>query len=123
MQTNPVGWFEIAATDLNRAKAFYESVFGFEMSPGKVNEYDMVFFPMQQSLPGAAGALIAGKGYAPSQTGTIIYFPIADIPAVLAKVEGHGGKTLIPKKSIGPHGFIAWFEDSEGNAIGLHSSS
>jgi predicted enzyme related to lactoylglutathione lyase len=27
---NPINWFEIAATDLERAKKFYESVFGVE---------------------------------------------------------------------------------------------
>ena len=27
MASNPVGWFEIYVQDMNRAKAFYESVF------------------------------------------------------------------------------------------------
>jgi len=121
MKTNPVGWFEIAAKDLKRASSFYQSAFGFEMTSGRVNEYEMVFFPMDHQAPGAAGALIAGKGYEPTSAGTVVYFPVDDIPAALAKIEQAGGKTLFPKKSIGPHGFIAWFSDSEGNSIGLHS--
>lgn len=122
MNMNPVAWFEIAAKDLNRAKKFYSEAFGFEMAEGRVNEYEMVFFPMNHQAPGAAGAMIAGKGYEPTQVGTIVYFPVEDIPAALAKVEQAGGKTLFPKKSIAPHGYIAWFSDSEGNSIGLHST-
>ncbi len=121
MKMNPVGWFEIPAKDLKRASAFYKNVFGFEMADGRVNEYEMVFFPMDPAVPGAAGALIAGKGYEPTQAGTVVYFPVEDIPASLVKVEQAGGKTLFPKKSIAPHGFIAWFSDTEGNSIGLHA--
>ncbi|HVJ68650.1 MAG TPA: VOC family protein [Caulifigura sp.] len=121
MKTNPVGWFEIACNDLKRASAFYKNVFGFEMTDGRVNEYEMVFFPMDHQAAGTTGALVQGKGHEPTATGTIVYFPVEDIPATLVKVEQAGGKTLFPKKSIGPHGFIAWFSDSEGNSIGLHS--
>jgi predicted enzyme related to lactoylglutathione lyase len=123
MNMNPVGWFEIPVTDMGRAKKFYEAVFGLQLTLGKVNEYDMAFFPMQATSPGATGALITGKGYAPSRTGTIVYFPVADIQATLAKVEQNGGKMTLAKKSIGPHGFIAWFEDCEGNSVALHSGT
>lgn len=121
MTMNPVGWFEIPVADMARAKKFYEAVFGFELSPGRVNEYDMAFFPMHGNAPGAAGTLVTGKGYAPSRTGTVIYFSTSDIDATLAKVEKNGGKTVVAKKSIGEHGFIGWFEDCEGNTVALHS--
>ena len=120
METNPIGWFEIPVTDMPRAKKFYQAV---ELTSGRVNEYEMEFFPMHQNAMGAAGALITGKGYAPSKTGVIIYFMTKDIPATLAKIEAGGGKTIFPKKPIGPHGFIAWFEDCEGNTVALHSVS
>ncbi len=121
MDMNPVGWFEIPVKDMARAKKFYETVFGFEMSAGNVNGYDMTFFPMQSNVPGAGGTLIAGDPYAPSRTGTIVYFGTQDIEATLAKVEQNGGKSVLKKKSIGIHGFIGWFEDSEGNTVALHS--
>lgn len=31
-QTNPVNWFEIPANDLERARQFYEAVFGLQLS-------------------------------------------------------------------------------------------
>lgn len=121
MDMNPVGWFEIPVTDMARAKAFYEAVFGFEMTPGNVNGYEMTFFPMQSGLPGAAGTLIGGHPYEPSRTGSIIYFVTNDIEATLGKAEASGGTIVLQKKSIGEHGFIGWFEDCEGNTIALHS--
>ena len=36
----------------------------------------------------------------------------------LGKIGEAGGKTLMPRTSIGQHGFIAHFEDSEGNRVG-----
>jgi len=44
-----------------------------------------------------------------------------DLSTVLSKVEQVGGKILLPKTSIGPNGFKAHFEDSEGNKVGLHT--
>ncbi len=37
-------------------------------------------------------------------------------------VNGNGGKTLMPRTSIGDHGFIAHFEDTEGNRVALHEA-
>jgi predicted enzyme related to lactoylglutathione lyase len=46
---------------------------------------------------------------------------VDDINAALKKVEEKGGKILNPKNSIGEFGFVAHFEDSEGNRVALHS--
>ena len=121
---NPVGWFEIPATDLNRAKQFYEAVMDLQltlMTLGKTDE--MAWFPIIEDAIGASGTLIKAEGFTPSHDGTLIYFSAPDIEGTLAKVNANGGKTLLPKTSIGEHGFIAQFEDTEGNRIALHSSA
>ena len=41
---------------------------------------------------------------------------------MLKRVHASGGKTLMPKMGIGAYGFIAHFEDSEGNRVALHSN-
>ncbi len=46
-----------------------------------------------------------------------------EIEAVLARVEANGGRTLTPKTDIGEYGFYAYFEDSEGNWVGVHSAA
>lgn len=55
----------------------------------------------------------------PGKTGPIRYFRVADVDAVLARAVTAGGRVLYPKKDIGPTGWVAEFEDSEGNRIAL----
>ena len=118
---NPVNWFEIPVNDLGKAQAFYEHVFGVTLSPTDMEMAKMAFFPMGQNEPGAAGSLIKAKDYVPSHHGALVYFSVPDIEGTLKKVSEKGGKTLMPKMGIGPYGFIAHFEDCEGNRIALHS--
>lgn len=86
------------------------------MGPAK-----MAMFPMDTEAFGASGALVQCEGYSASHLGTMVYFPVADIEATLAKIGAVGGKTLLPKQSIGEYGHIGQFEDTEGNRIGLHT--
>jgi len=46
----------------------------------------------------------------------------ADLALMLARVEGAGGSIAVPKTEIGSDfGFFAYFIDTEGNRVGLHS--
>ena len=120
-ETNPVNWFEIPVNDLERARRFYESVLDVELAENEMGPLKMAWFPMAPGAPGAAGTLVEGSGYTPSHSGTLVYFHVDDIESTLAKIDGSGGKTLTPKTGIGEYGFIAHFEDSEGNRVALHS--
>jgi uncharacterized protein len=121
LKPNPVNWFEIPAKDISRATKFYQNIFGVDLQLNEMANTKMAWFPMAQNSPGAGGTLIKGDGYKPSTSGTLVYFSVDDIESTLKKIHAEGGKTLEPKTSIGEHGFIALFEDSEGNRIGLHS--
>ena len=45
------------------------------------------------------------------------------LAGALGKVEAAGGKVAMPKTAISPEiGFMAFFIDSEGNRVGLHSN-
>jgi predicted enzyme related to lactoylglutathione lyase len=121
---NPFGWIEIPVSDLERAKAFYESVFEFDELPvHEMGGLKMAWFPMKEDAIGAAGALCLGDTYEPSHAGTLPYLTTPDIEATLERAEANGGTTILPKMSIGEYGFVAFLEDSEGNRIGLHSRS
>ncbi|MYA27926.1 MAG: VOC family protein [Nitrospira sp. SB0672_bin_25] len=120
-QTNPVNWFEIPVNDLERAKQFYETVFGLQLSLNEMGPMKMAWFPMSQGGGGATGTLMQSEGYTPSHAGTLVYFTVTDIEGTLARVNANGGKTLMPKTSIGEHGYIAHFQDCEGNRVALHS--
>jgi predicted enzyme related to lactoylglutathione lyase len=116
---NPVIHFEIPVADMDRAVAFYEAVFAVTLERRQVDGYDMAFFPRAEGGPGASGALARGDVYRPTRDGAILYFDVADIDAVIARVGAHGGTVLYPKKDIGEAGFVAEIADSEGNRIAL----
>lgn len=118
---NPVGYFEIPVTDLDRAIVFYQNVFGYEFERELVDGNEMAWFPMVEDAPGISGALAKGESYIPSTQGSRLYFNTDNIDDVLAKVHASGGRTLYPKTSIGELGWVAEFEDTEGNRIALHS--
>jgi len=118
---NAVNWFEIPVKDIGRAVKFYEKMFDVKLSPEEMGGMKMALFPFTQDAPGAPGALIRGESYEPSHAGTVVYFSVDDIDETLRRINANGGKTLLPKKSIGEYGFIAHFEDTEGNRLALHS--
>jgi predicted enzyme related to lactoylglutathione lyase len=121
--TNPVYYFEIPVTDLDRAIRFYSSVFDFELTRQNVDGYDMALLPRTDSAPGASGALAVGDVYVPSRNGPIIYFDVDDIDATLERALTQGAIVLYPKKHIGEAGYVAEIQDSEGNRIALHAVS
>jgi predicted enzyme related to lactoylglutathione lyase len=119
---NPVNWFEIPVTDLARAKKFYETILGLEIAESEMGPNKMGWFPMEMGVAGSAGTLILGEGYKPSHEGSLVYLHVDKIDPTLESINSAGGKTLMPRLSIGQHGFIAHFEDTEGNRVALHES-
>lgn len=118
---NPVVWFEIPVVDMERGKAFYEAVFGQKLAVVDMGLRQMAMFSMEMGVPGIGGALVKEETFVPSYAGSMIYFSVSDITGTLDKVVVNNGKILIPKTPIGEYGFCAYFEDSEGNRIGLHT--
>lgn len=118
---NPVNWFEIPVSDMGRAQTFYETVLGVELTLNSMGPVEMFFFPMAGKGEGASGALTKADFYIPSHSGTLVYFKVKDIDATLELINASGGRTLMGKASIGEYGFIAHFEDSEGNRVAIHS--
>lgn len=118
-----VGWFEIPVNKMKRAMGFYSEVFQVELDPQDFGDLKMTFIPMGDGTKGAGGALIeASDHYTPSQEGVLIYFLCDDVANELSRVEDAGGKILQSKTQISPeYGFMASFEDTEGNRIALHS--
>ena len=121
--TNALNWFEIPATDINRAKAFYENVFDIEMDTKEMMGMKMAFFPGESNSGKASGGIAESPMHKPSQDGIVIYLnanPAMD--NVIEKIEGAGGHVVLPKTAIGGDmGYMAFFMDTEGNKMGLHS--
>lgn len=122
---NAISWFEIGTTNLERATKFYETIFNIKLAPLDLPNIKMRMFPLDDMMTQVGGALVDSGGFhKPSDTdGPLIYLNgNPDMQNVLDKVEGAGGKILVPKTEISPeYGFMAVIIDTEGNRIGLHS--
>lgn len=117
-----INWFEIPVADMDRAKAFYCNVLLAD-DLAMLNEGGslMAFLPYSD---GVGGALVKWDemAYEPSHSGSVVYLNGGeDLSLPLSRVETAGGKILAEKMSIGENGFIAFFQDTEGNRVGFHS--
>ena len=121
---NPIGWFEIHVSDIDRATRFYEAVFQQTLNPlpSPDPQMKMRMLSGDMTMHGANGALVKHPMKKPTTEGVLVYFSCEDCATQQALAVEHGGKVFKPKFSIGANGFIAIIGDSEGNAIGLHSA-
>ncbi len=121
---NKVVHFELPTKDFERAKKFYTDLFGWQISewPGSKTKYGMTATtPTGDQGPIAPGA-INGAIIEPSQPYENVTMITIEVPSIddhLKKIESTGGKTLMPKNPVGDMGFMARFQDPEGNVVGL----
>ncbi|WGW04983.1 VOC family protein [Tropicibacter oceani] len=122
---NAVGWFDIYVDDLNRAVEFYQTVLAVKLAPmgDPTGESQMMSFPADMGVYGAAGALTKSPHAGPGQGGTVIYFMAEDCAVEEARVAKAGGVVIRPKFSIGEFGWVSLCQDTEGNLFGLNSLS
>jgi uncharacterized protein len=123
--TNSLNWFEIPVSDMARAKHFYQVIFSMHMNEAEMNDMRMAMFPSENGSGKASGALVQSQFHKPSQDGTVVYLNAnPDMNAVLERIEWEGGKVLMPKTQITPEiGYMAFFTDTEGNKVALHSQN
>ncbi len=121
---NPVGWFEIYVSDMDRAQAFYEKVLDVQLEAlGDPNDpgIKMLAFPSDFEQYGAPGALVHYEGFPVGGNSVLVYFSCDDCAVEESRVAAAGGKVEKPKFAIGEYGFVSLAIDTEGNMLGLHS--
>ena len=121
--TNALNWFEIPVTDMQRAKHFYQVSFGIHMEEMEMMNMQMAMFPYQGGSGKASGALVKSEMHQPSQQGVLIYLNAnPNMDDVLERISAEGAQIIMAKTQIDPEvGFMAFFIDTEGNRIGIHS--
>lgn len=116
-----LSWFEIPATDVERATAFYEAVFQVTTIREDIGDGDVKsIFPTES---GVTGAISQGPAWTPSATGTMVYFDGGDdLQVILDRVVDAGGEIVEPKQTVdATSGYWARFRDTEGNIVGVLS--
>jgi predicted enzyme related to lactoylglutathione lyase len=111
--------FAIHVDDVDRARAFYEAVFGWEFEPWGPPGFYLIHTGDETS-PGIQGLMHqrvearTGTGL----TGVEPTFAVDDVDAVAELVEKHGGTITVVKSAIPTVGALIRFLDPEGNDMG-----
>ncbi|MGB5824753.1 MAG: VOC family protein [Proteocatella sp.] len=109
--------FDIASDNPERAKKFYESLFGWSMEgPPGMPDYYLIETEDLHGSKGVGGGL--GMRGDPSQRITA-YIGVDDIDEYSKMVEEFGGRIVRPKIAVPGWGYMIICVDTEGNTFGL----
>jgi len=117
---NDISFFAINADDVPRARAFYETVFGWRFEPWGPPGFYLIQTGNQEdgALPGALQErreLAAGQ----KMIGFENTIDVVNIDEALRAVEQNGGRLATQKFHVPTVGTVAYFFDTEGNVAGL----
>jgi len=117
---NTIVWVDIPVTDMDRARAFYAAVLEDEIPLMDGANGDVALLPMERGT--VSGDLVRSENQKPGLTGCTIYLGSnGDPEGMIERAVAAGGKLLVPVASMGDMvGSIGYFQDSEGNRIGVH---
>ena len=122
---NKVTHFEFPWDDKERAKTFYQSVFGWQ--PFEWEQFGYTSWqtgPVDERMqPKETGFINGGSSKRdPQMPYPMFYVDVDDVEAALEKITAAGGTVVRGKTPLGSNGemgALAWFKDSEGNILGL----
>ncbi len=119
---NSVVHFEIPVNEAASAKQFYGDVFGWNITQWEDQQYWMAETTEMDATtrrPKEVGSINGGMMPRGEFKSPILTISVDDIDAALQKIEAAGGKKLKGKESIGEMGWTGYFEDNQGNVMGL----
>ncbi len=109
----PVVHFEVLGKDAKAMQDFYASAFDWSMN-SVMPSYAMASPGTPKGIDGGIGSTMdGGPGH------VTFYVEVPDIPAMLDKIAGLGGSTIMPLMEVPGGTRIAMFADPEGHAVGL----
>lgn len=127
-----ISWFEIPATDYERAVSFYSTVLDKEINEHEDGQDDTDGrYGIIRTDDGEIGGAIAqmdeytfddgtSLSYAPSDDrGIFVYLAVPDVDTALSEVEPAGGTVVVESHPLDEGGEYGIIEDTEGNRIGL----
>lgn len=125
MTMNKVTHFEFPWDDKQRAKKFYETVFGWK--PFEWEQFGYTSWqtgPIDGKMqPTESGFINGGSSKRdPQMPYPMFYVDVENIDETLKHIVENGGVVVREKTPLGEGGamgYLAWFKDSEGNILGL----
>jgi len=119
--------FEVPFDDGDRARGFYQQVFGWSIDQMPELDYNMVATGPRtdQGMPSKPGFVNGGmfeRGPELPSTPVIVII-VESIDDSLQQIGELGGSPLTGRAPVGDMGFAAYFTDTEGNVMGLWENS
>ena len=119
MAPTPVAHFAINADNVDRAKAFYSEVFGWEFTSGGWPEFFHIDTGTEK--PGhPVGSLQRRRVTVEGRPihGFECTIAVSDLGAIIDAVKAAGGRIVMDPYSIPGVGTLIFVEDTEGNLVG-----
>lgn len=121
---DPVVHFELPSDDRERATEFYRSVFGWDIqkTPFEDDVYTgVITSPVDAEYMHEERGAINGAVIDRDETITapLVTIEVSSIDNYVSTIENAGGTLVAPKGEVSETGYFAYFEDPEGNVIGL----
>lgn len=113
-------WVDLNSTDQAKAEEFYAGLFGWEASPQEIPDggHYTMFLLDGESVAGVGQMSDEMKEQGiPSMWNS--YVCVNNVADVAGKVEGLGGKVIVPPMDVMEQGRLAFFTDSTGATIGV----
>ena len=118
--------FEIHASDVPAAKAFYSGLFGWHFSPmpgAEEMDYHLIEGDCIGVAQGVSGGIMRRMGDAPESgapiRGGTMTFEVADCDERYEWALANGGAEALPPEDFPGIGRCAYVEDGQGNVVGL----
>ncbi len=117
--------FEIPVDQLERAKKFYKSIFGWDLNDVPGEDYTIIktVATDERNMPKESGAINGGMMKRKVKGETLVI--VIDVPSLddyVNKITKAGGKVVLPKEKVMDIGLYARVTDTEGNVIGIWES-
>lgn len=117
--------FELPYDDGDRARSFYERAFGWQLMTLPDMGYTLITSgPSDERGPTEPGFVNGGmmQRQAPFTAPNIV-IDVDNIEKALEAVTEAGGTTVSERQPVGDMGFAAYFQDTEGNLVGIWESA
>ena len=108
--------FEISAEDPDRVARFYKDVFSWKIDKWDGPAEYWLVSTGGDGEPGIDGGLMRRQGPA---NGTVNTIDVPNLDEFVQRVEGKGGKVVVPRMTIPGVGYLAYCQDPEGTTFGI----
>lgn len=113
MAISQLGFFELACSDLSRARSFYSELFGWRFRDTASADFVMI------EGAGTPGGMIRDPSTPAGRPNCKLFFKVDRLKTKLAEAEKLGAKVVVPPTQVSPTNTIAEFRDLDQNIIGM----